>query len=159
MAPKAKSGYGAGLWYGSPMTKLAQILTCKKSGEKQASEKVTNQDSPMDTAGRVREELIGTIVTGGTVDVTMNMLETDATHQDLFSNSGLNDGQAHSFELRWYDMTVDPTQSSTPAFSVEFEAIMFDIPDIDFPLDKAKVLTTKFTVVGDVVYKVAGVVV
>lgn len=157
--PKAKAGYGAGLWYGnggSPetFTKIAQIMTTKKSGEKQANEKVTNQDSPMDAAGRVREELIGTIVTGGTVDITANFLETDATHQALFASSdgGLNDGQPHDYELRWYDMTIDPAQSGTPGLRVAFTGYLFDIPDIDLPIDKAKTISCKFTITGNVTY-------
>lgn len=152
--PKAKTGYGAGLWYGSPMTKIAQVLTLKKSGEKQASEKVTNQDSPMDAAGRVCEELIGTIKTGGTIDMTINLVETDATHQNLFDEStgGLWDGQPHDLELRWYDPTIDPSQSGTPGVLIQFTALMLDAPDIDFPLDKAKTATLKFTIIGDVTY-------
>ena len=157
--PKAKAGYGAGLWYGnaaSPeiFTKLAQILTLKKAGEKQASEKVTNQDSVMDSAGRVREELIGTIVTGGTVDVTMNLVESDTTHMALFAHTGggLNDGQPHDFELRWYDMTIDSAQSGTPGLRVQFSGILFDIPDIDLPLDKVKTISCKFTITGDIIY-------
>ena len=157
--PKAKAGYGAGLWYGdgaSPevFTKLAQILTLKKSGEKQASEKVTNQDSPMDAAGRVCEELIGTILTGGTVDVTMNLVPTDTTQQKLYAHTGggLNDGQPHDFELRWYDPTIDPAQSGTPGVRVQFTGYLFDIPDMDFPIDKAQTISCKFTITGDKFY-------
>lgn len=155
--PKAKTGYGAGLWYGtaSPrsFTKIAQILTSKKSGEKQSSEKVTNQDSPQDTAGRVREEIIPTIVTGGTVDLTVNLVETDTTHQALFAESGgLWDGLVHDFELRWYDPIIDPAQSGTPGITVAFSGYLLDSPDLDFPIDKAKTASIKITITGNVVY-------
>lgn len=148
---QAKTGYGAKLYYGSPMLPFAEILTLKKSGEKQANEKVTNQDSPVDTAGRVREELLGTIVSGGTVDMTLNAIWTNTTHRDLFDHTGtgLNDGKPHAFEIRG---PVDPLAPDTPLVTIAFDAILFDIPDIDLPLDKQMMLTVKLTITGDVAY-------
>lgn len=148
LASKAKTGYGASLQVGNAAspevyTKLAQVLSLKRSGKKQNQEKVTNQDSSADSAGLVYEEIIGTIVTGGTIDVTINFVSTDTTHRNMLA---LFDGKSHNFKLCGPN---DPSSSPVvPYFTFAFSACLFDYPDIDLPLDKAMQLTIKLTIIS-----------
>ena len=148
LAIKARSGAGSGLFVGdgaSPenFLKLAQVLTLKRSGKKQAQEKVTNQDSPMDVNGIIWEEILGTIASGGTIDATINLVPQDKSQQNLFN---LFNGDAYDWQLQGPpDLSLSPV---VPKFTWSFSAVLFDFPDIDLPVDKAMTCTVKLTVVG-----------
>jgi len=150
LAIKARSGAGSAIMVGnggSPetfTTRLAQVMTIKLSGKKQNSEKVTNQDSAADpTTGIIYEELIGTIATGGTVDVTVNYVPTDASHKALMA---LFDGKAHNIQVvAPLDKTVSPI---VPLVTWTIPVLLLDFPDRDLPLDKAMTLSLKFSVIG-----------
>ena len=148
MAKKAKTGAGSQLQVGdgaSPevFTKLGQIVSIKKSGEKIASEKVTNQDSDVDSNGLVTEELLPTIRSGGTVDVTLNFDPKDTSQQNLFT---IFDGQKHNFKIIGpNDLTASPV---VPEFTWTFGAYLLDNPDLDLPIDKQRQLTLKLTIEG-----------
>jgi hypothetical protein len=148
LAIRARAGAGASLLIGdgaSPETflRLAQVLTLKHTGKKLATEKTTNQDSSQDNLGNIWEELIGTIATGGTIDVTLNFVPTDTSQRALMN---LWDGKAHNIQLNTpLDKTVSP---AVPLASWLFPACLFDFPDIDLPLEKAMTLTLKLTLVG-----------
>jgi hypothetical protein len=148
LAVKAKSGAGSQLLQGngaSPevFTKLAQLTQFKKSGEKQASEKTTNQDSSTDTHGRIYEELLGTIVTGGTIDCTVNYVPGDATHRSLLAAV---DGAGHNFKICGPN---DPLSSPlVPLFTIAFSGVLLDTPDLELAVDKAMSLTIKISVIS-----------
>jgi hypothetical protein len=146
---RAKTGAGCALYQGdggSPenFNKLAQILTLKWSSMKQASEKVTNQDSQTDQYNNVYQELLGTIVDPGMIELTLNWVPGDATHQLLLSHAC--DGAVHDFQIRGpVNIGSSP---STRMFTFRFSAQLFDRPDIDLPLDKAMTLTVKLQLIG-----------
>ena len=98
---RERSGAGASLLIGqgnSPETflRLAQVVSLKHTGKKLATEKTTNQDSSQDNLGNIWEELIGTIATGGTIDVTLNFVPNDTSQRALMA---LWDGKAHNVQL------------------------------------------------------------
>lgn len=148
MAKKAKSGAGCQLQMGnaaSPevFTKLGQLLTLKKAGKKINLEKVTNQDSDVDANGLIYEEFMATIVSGGSVDYTLNFDPKDTTQRALLAAF---DGQQHNFKI------VGPNDSLAspvaPLFTWAFKAYVSDYPDADLPLDKAMTLSGKLTITG-----------
>jgi hypothetical protein len=146
--PRATTGAGCALNYGdgaSPenFTKLAQITIIKRSGWKQATEKVTNQDSTINAANQIYQELIGTIVDPGTVEVTVNWVPNDVTHKAMLTRF---DGQPHNYTITG---PLDPGVSpEVPRFTIAFSATQFDFPDMNLELDKAMMLPIKLQIIG-----------
>jgi hypothetical protein len=116
----------------------------KWAGMKQATEKVTNQDSDIDANGMIYQELIGTITDPGTVDVTINWVPADTSHQLLLS---LFDNQVHNWQIR--GPIVLGSSPLERKFTFRFAAQMFDRPDVDLPLEKQMTLTLKLQLIGE----------
>ena len=146
---KARAGAGSSLSIGnggSPetFTPIGQILpTLKWSGAKIKTADTTNQDSLADGNSLIWEEMIPTIVSGGTVDLEVNYVPADVAQRALLAAF---DGKPHNFVLA---TPLDPASSpKVPFASFGFSGYLFDRPDIDLPLDKQMKLSIKIAVVG-----------
>ena len=146
---KAKAGAGASLWIGdgnSPehFSKVGQVLSqLKWTGAKIKTADTTNQDSLTDSNALIWEEMIPTIVSGGTVDLQVNAVWSDPAQRAFFAAF---DGKPHNFSLRTpNDQNTSPL---VPEAQFGFSGYLFDRPDIDLPLDKQMTLSVKISVVG-----------
>ena len=146
---KARAGAGSSLKIGnggSPetFTAIGQILpTLKWTGAKIKTADTTNQDSSTDSNNLIWEEMIPTIVSGGTVDLDVNYVPSDTAQRALMAAF---DGKPHNFQLATpSDSTSSP---QVPYAMFAFSGYIFDRPDIDLPLDKQMKLTIKISVVG-----------
>lgn len=148
--PRASTGAGSALYRGdgaSPENfnngRIAQVLTIKDSGMKQATEKVTNMDSDINANGQIFQELIGTVVDPGTYDLTLNWVPADTSQQSLLD---CFDNKVHNWQIRGpINIGSSPL---TRKFTSRFAATMFESASKDLTVDKAMVLTVKLQVIG-----------
>jgi hypothetical protein len=149
LAPRAKTGASSALWIGDggsleEFTKLSIIQTLKRQPKKQADEKVTNMDSPMDANGVIYQELIGTIADPGTWEITLFWDPEDPQHQLMMARL---DNHVHNYQVRGpNNLGSSPL---TRKFTERFAAQMFESPSYDLTVDKAMTLTIKLQIIGE----------
>jgi len=146
---RARSGAGASLEVGngaSPevFTRVAQVFGALKwSGTEITTADTTNQDSSADLNNLIWEEMIPTIVKGGTVDFSVNLVPEDASQRIFF---GYFDGKPHNFNLK---SKLDPKSSpQVPYMTLGFSGYLFKRPTLEFDIKKQMMMEVSIQVVG-----------